>query len=45
MLVMGMMDDMTTPAWVLTYRKPHSTRFDDQRRFAAFQRKVHQLAA
>jgi hypothetical protein len=36
---------VTIPDWVFTYRKPQSTRFDDQRRFAAFQRNVHQLAA
>lgn len=45
MLIMGMMDYVTIPDWVFTYRKPQSTRFDDQRRFAAFQRNVHQLAA
>ena len=45
MLFLGMMDYATTPQWVIRSREPRSTRFDDKRHFAAFQRNIERLAA
>jgi len=45
MLVLGMMDYVTIPEWIISYRQPKSTRFDDARRFRAFQTNVEKLAA
>lgn len=45
MLILGMMDYITIPQWIISYRQPRSNRFDDLRRFGAFQTNVTKLAA
>lgn len=45
MFVLGMMEYSTIPAWIISYRRSKSTRFEDARRFAAFQNNVAKLAA
>lgn len=44
-LVLGMMDYFTIPQWILSHRAAKSTRFEDIRRFSAFQNNVAKLAA
>jgi hypothetical protein len=45
MIVLGMFDYMTIYPWVIFARETKSTRFDDARRFRAFQANVERLAA
>lgn len=44
-IMLGMMDYYTTPPWIISYRPSKSTRFEDARRFNAFQNNVAKLAA
>lgn len=44
-MILGMLDYFTTTDWIIVGREPRSTRFEDARRFGAFQRNVQKLAA
>ena len=45
MIVLGMVDYYTIPSWIISYKVSKSTRFEDARKFHAFQRNVANLAA
>jgi hypothetical protein len=45
MFILGMFDYTTVPQWIVAHRDVKPARFEDLRRFAAFQRNVTSLAA
>jgi hypothetical protein len=45
MFILGMLDYTTIPQWIVSHREVKPARFEDLRRFAAFQRNVTALAA
>lgn len=45
MLVLGMMDYVTIPSWILWYRPSKSKLFEDTRHFSAFKNNIERLAA